>query len=656
MAGESVIGALRVVLGADTAALDKGLRDSQSKLASFGSGMATAAAGVAAAMALVGVAVAAAVRNSINEADKLGKMSQKIGVPVEQLSALSLAAALSDVSMESLGKSVGKLSKTMVEAAAKPTSDAALAFKALGVSVTESNGKLRSSTDVISDIAGKFEGLKDGAGKTAVSMAIFGKSGADMIPLLNSGKAGLKEMTDEAAQLGLVIDKHTAKAAENFNDNLTRLGKVKDGIILKITVGMLPALENLSANMVRVAKDGDLLKATGEALGSAMTGLVSVVAHISLAWQRLGVEWAALRELLNTDIFSGKLSENLKKFNETGVETTRQFEALRATMATAHLADAFGNIATKATTAATGLKEFNYQALAGKNALDQFLSSQQKSIAAKTAELQTFGLEAGAMERKRFVLQALAVQTENQIRLTDAYRMKISETAFAIEQLNLKLEGQKLIQEVTPIWDQYTRAVDNNRLALKAAGATGEEIAASAGRTAEKYGMSWKQQVPSIVGSFAEVAQAFGKEGSKMAAAAKILGAVQALISAYAGAAEALKLPFPFNLAASAAVLAKGLALVATIKSASVPKMATGGSMAIGGTGGVDSQMVPVMMTPGERVHVEQNKYGESDSGGGVRTVNVSMPEYTSRDAVRVLLRTVEELVGDGLRINLRPA
>ena len=62
--------------------------------------------------------------------------------------------------------------------------------------------------------------MEDGAGKTALAIKLFGKSGADLIPLLNQGRAGIKELTDEAAKLGIVISTETAAKAEQFNDTL----------------------------------------------------------------------------------------------------------------------------------------------------------------------------------------------------------------------------------------------------------------------------------------------------------------------------------------------------------------------------------------------------------------------------------------------------
>src|SRR5688572_13251607 len=121
MAGDTVIGALRVVLGADTATFEDGLKGADARLHAFAAGAAKAGAAIGVALVAAGTAIAVGVKRTIDEADNLGKMAQKIGVPVAELSKLKHAADLSDVSMQTLSTSLGKLSKNMVEAAAKPT-------------------------------------------------------------------------------------------------------------------------------------------------------------------------------------------------------------------------------------------------------------------------------------------------------------------------------------------------------------------------------------------------------------------------------------------------------------------------------------------------------------------------------------------------------
>lgn len=330
-ATSSILGALRVVLGADTAGLEKGLKDASSKLTGFvGSvGKHGAAAGLAVGAALTG-AIGVSLHGAFEEADKLGKMAQSVGMPVEELSKLKHAADLSDVSLESLSTSMGRLNRNMAEAASDTVSKAGLAFKALGIDVTNTDGTLKSSSIVLGDIAEKFSGYKDGAAKSALAIELFGRSGAAMIPMLNAGRDGLQEMADEAGKLGFVIDHQTAKAAENFNDNLTRLGKVKDGVALTITAQLAPAMERLSLAFFDVAKDGGVVKGIADGLLTAMNVLAVEIGTVVIRLQGLGAELSALWKFLNAPM--GTWKSTWAEYWAIGDETERRIKALGQTM------------------------------------------------------------------------------------------------------------------------------------------------------------------------------------------------------------------------------------------------------------------------------------------------------------------------------------
>lgn len=199
-------------------------------------------------------AFASMVQSSIDAADSLSKLSQRTGETVENLAKLQYAGSLADVSNEALATSLKKLSKNMAEAVGG-TGDVADAFKAIGVAVTGADGSLRSSGDVLNDIADKFASYEDSAAKAALAQALFGRSGADLIPLLNSGSQGLKDMGDEAQRLGIVISTETAQAAERFNDQMTRISTSFGAIAKQTSSDLLPLLNVLADSMVNVAKE-----------------------------------------------------------------------------------------------------------------------------------------------------------------------------------------------------------------------------------------------------------------------------------------------------------------------------------------------------------------------------------------------------------------
>lgn len=292
---KSLIGALRVSLGLDSAAFTSGLAAAEGRLGGFSKKMQA----IGAKMAIVGTAITTAVggltialRGQINAADDMSKAAQKFGVPIETLSRLKYAADLSDVSLETLGRGIGQLSKKMV-AAAEGNKSAATMFAGLGVSVTDASGRMRPAEAVMSDVADALAKMPDGAAKTAAAMEIFGKSGAEMIPLLNGGGGALREMAAEADRFGLTISERTGKAAEAFNDNITRMHAALSGLTIQLMAALAPAFETFSRILVDVVQ-------WFAALTPNMQGAISVIAGITVVAGPLLIALGALVGAIGT--------------------------------------------------------------------------------------------------------------------------------------------------------------------------------------------------------------------------------------------------------------------------------------------------------------------------------------------------------------------
>lgn len=232
-------------------------------------GLATAALGALG----VGLSVAAFtgfIRGAIDAADEMSKLSQKTGVAVKDLAGLQLAFQQSGLGGDVLEKSMARLGRSMA--------DGNKAFAAMGVSVKAADGALRPMRDVLGDVADRFASYADGAAKTALAQEVFGKSGAEMIPLLNSGSDALAEMDEWAQKLGLTLDDETATKAEEFNDTLDLLGMGLSGVGRQIAAQMLPTLTSLAGELLKTATDSGALTTAASALSTMLKGLYTVAA------------------------------------------------------------------------------------------------------------------------------------------------------------------------------------------------------------------------------------------------------------------------------------------------------------------------------------------------------------------------------------------
>lgn len=287
MAANAVIGSLRVNLGMDSAEFQNGAKRAQSTLSGLGTSIKAFAAGAVAALSFG--TVTAALKSSIDHMDELGKAAQKIGIPVEQLSGLEYAARLADVSLGDLQSNLSKFNRALGEIAGGGKNDAGAALKAIGVSALDANGKLRPTSDLIADIADKFASYKDGAEKAALAQAIFGKSGADMIPLLNGGRDAIKEATDEAARFGLIVNEDAAKAAEQFNDNLTRLQGAGQGLVQIIAGPLVQGLADLTDKMMGYINVGSNAESITTAIKNIFVGLMEIVRETAAEFEKLSL-------------------------------------------------------------------------------------------------------------------------------------------------------------------------------------------------------------------------------------------------------------------------------------------------------------------------------------------------------------------------------
>lgn len=212
-------------------------------------GLVGAGAGIAvgALVAVEAGAIAIALHGA-EAAAQLEVLSEKSGVSTEALSGLGFAAKQSHVDMETLVKGLEKLNKSVFAAATAPAS-AQNAYTRLGISLKDAEGNLRSTEDIFLDVAGKIAGIESPVARGALAIQIFGKSGAELLPLLNKGKQGIEEFIETAKKLGLVIDGETAAAAHHFEQTLNQLKAAGEGASLKLSKELLPAMQAVATSI-----------------------------------------------------------------------------------------------------------------------------------------------------------------------------------------------------------------------------------------------------------------------------------------------------------------------------------------------------------------------------------------------------------------------
>ena len=217
----------------------QGLQGQAKNAALAFNGLKGAVGGFAAAIAgsaIVG-GLTAVVKKSIDAGDELFNLQSKTGIAANALIGLGNAAKLADVDQATLGKGLIKLSVNLVKAA-EGNDGLAQKFKALGVSIKDSNGQVVPADKALKQIADRFADMPDGAQKAAAAVALFGKSGADLIPMLNEGAASMEKFTYK-------VGEDFAARSDLFNETITEFRIKTQGFGLELTDALLPALQSI---------------------------------------------------------------------------------------------------------------------------------------------------------------------------------------------------------------------------------------------------------------------------------------------------------------------------------------------------------------------------------------------------------------------------
>jgi hypothetical protein len=233
----AVVGQLLVELSANVARLRtdmeraSGLVESHTQRIAKAASFATGALGAVGAGLSVG-ALVSAFRATVDSMDALNDASDRTGASVEELSSLVNTLSPYGATLDQISEATGRLAKSMA-GADDETKGAGAAFAALGVQTRDSSGNLRSTVDVMQEVARSLAQYEDGTNKTVLAQQLFGKSGAALLPML-------KDLA-EAKRADATVSTEQAAAAERFNVQLGQLARALEGVKVEMTGPILTA-------------------------------------------------------------------------------------------------------------------------------------------------------------------------------------------------------------------------------------------------------------------------------------------------------------------------------------------------------------------------------------------------------------------------------
>jgi len=215
----------------------EGLKKGAGVAAKFG----TAVVGgtLAAGAALTGIASSAA-----SNADEIDKMSAKIGMSKQAYQEWSYVLGQNGMDVNGLQMGMKTLVAQM-DGAASGTEKSVELFEALGVSIYDSNGAMKNQEDMFKEVTMALASMENGTEKAALANGLLGRSGSEMMPMLNNGAEGIIELTDRAHELGLIMGDDAVNAGVVLGDTLDDVKKSAGMVGTKIGVALFPILQKV---------------------------------------------------------------------------------------------------------------------------------------------------------------------------------------------------------------------------------------------------------------------------------------------------------------------------------------------------------------------------------------------------------------------------
>ena len=291
--------------------IGKGFASAQGALSSFSKSILSIPAAIAGSVAVTGLVALA--KGFADAGSAIDDMSQRTGMGAEAVSALGYVAQMTGTDVGTVEKAVRKMQVGLADAAAG-VPGAAEKFEALGLSISDLQ-RMSPEQQFIA-IADKLSNIEDPALKSAAAMEYFGKAGADLVPMISEGGAGIEALMQDAQRLGQVMSGEDAAAAAKLGDVFDQLWAVLGALQNRIGAALAPMLISLGETIVEtistvstwISENEELIVTIAQwaaigagvvaglmaiggaaaALGVAISGVVAIGAAVAAVFTAIG--------------------------------------------------------------------------------------------------------------------------------------------------------------------------------------------------------------------------------------------------------------------------------------------------------------------------------------------------------------------------------
>ena len=254
----AAIGKVSAVFSASTSGLTSGVKSASSALKGLQSDVSSLRGGMTALVAINGAQLFGSLVSSATQGisslismgqaqaeviDSTSKLAARLGMTYGELSGIALAGELAGVSLETIGAAATKADVAFVKAQ-QGSAVAQAAFANLGITVEQLAGL--NAADRFDLIASSIAGIPGEAERAAAAVAIFGRSGAQLLPLFAGGAEGIAAAREEAERFGLALTTAQGQDVEEMNDAFTRAQKAIEGVVQQVVAYLSPAIATVT--------------------------------------------------------------------------------------------------------------------------------------------------------------------------------------------------------------------------------------------------------------------------------------------------------------------------------------------------------------------------------------------------------------------------
>lgn len=238
---------LHVRIGADisefqkmASKMEKSLQPLQKRMQAVGKGLSTY---ITAPAIAAGGAIAALATKSAAAADRVDKMSQRVGMSRQEFQEWDFVLSQNGASIDQMQTSMRRLAQSMDETV-QGTGRSSEYFERLGINVRNADGSMRRQIDVFRDTVTALQGMSSEAEKSAIAAQLLGRGAVELMPLLNQSAGSVDELMEKAREMGMVLSDDAVDAGVAFTDAMDAIKRSMGAAVTEMGASLLPILQD----------------------------------------------------------------------------------------------------------------------------------------------------------------------------------------------------------------------------------------------------------------------------------------------------------------------------------------------------------------------------------------------------------------------------